>query len=136
MLTIKTYLDRSPIHGLGLFAGEPIPKGATVWAFHAAIDLAYSPDAWESLKQTVTPVCFAELQKYAYKQNGTYYICFDNAQFMNHATAEYNVGNNACDDTMYAMRDIAAGEELLCNYHDFCDADDCNLLLIGAGGTE
>ena len=133
MLAIKTYLDKSLIHGLGLFAAEPVAKGALVWSFNPAVDLAYSAAEWQTLKNSVTPSCFAELKKYAYKQGGKYYICFDNAQFMNHAVAESNIGNNCLDDTMYAMRDIMEGEELLCNYYEFCDADDHNLALIGPG---
>jgi SET domain-containing protein len=33
MLLVKTYLDKSAIHGLGVFAGEVIRKGAKVWRF-------------------------------------------------------------------------------------------------------
>ena len=31
MLLVKTYLDKSPIAGIGLFAAEPIAAGTLVW---------------------------------------------------------------------------------------------------------
>ena len=33
MLLVKTYLDRSPIHGLGVYAAERIRKGTKIWRF-------------------------------------------------------------------------------------------------------
>ena len=42
MLLVKTYLDRSPIHGLGVFAAEFIRKGTRVWRFVESFDRVYS----------------------------------------------------------------------------------------------
>ena len=39
MLLVKTKLNISPIHGIGLFAVEFIPAKTIVWKFHPAIDL-------------------------------------------------------------------------------------------------
>ncbi len=39
MLLIKTKLDLSKIHGIGLFAGEDIPKGTIIWRFNSLIDI-------------------------------------------------------------------------------------------------
>ena len=36
MLLVKTELRSSGIHGLGVFAVDPIPKGELVWEFLAA----------------------------------------------------------------------------------------------------
>ncbi|HWL47120.1 MAG TPA: SET domain-containing protein-lysine N-methyltransferase, partial [Sphingomonadaceae bacterium] len=43
MLLVKTYLDRSPIHGLGVFAAEPIPKGTKIWRYVEGFDRSWSP---------------------------------------------------------------------------------------------
>jgi len=44
MLLIKTYLDKSPIHGIGVFAGEFIKKGTQVWEFNPLIDIILTPE--------------------------------------------------------------------------------------------
>ena len=38
MLKVKTYLDKSSIHGIGLFANQDIKKGTLVWAFTEGVD--------------------------------------------------------------------------------------------------
>ena len=43
MLLIRTYLDHSSIHGLGVFADEFIRKGTKVWRFVDGFDRVYSP---------------------------------------------------------------------------------------------
>jgi hypothetical protein len=42
MLTVKTYLDKSNISGIGLFAGENIKKGTITWKFNPHIDIYFS----------------------------------------------------------------------------------------------
>ena len=37
MLPVGTRFDRSPIHGLDLFADEPIPEGTDVWRLDVAL---------------------------------------------------------------------------------------------------
>jgi len=127
VLLIKNYLDKSPTHGIGLFAGEPIAKDALVWEFNPKVDLEITPEAWAELANSVAAPCFAELRKYAYKEDGRHYICIDNAQFMNHSLDHCNVGNSGCGRYMTASRQIEANEELLCNYFEFCDDDDFNI---------
>ena len=42
MLLVKTYLDKSRIHGLGVFAAQPICKGAKIWRFVYGFDRFYT----------------------------------------------------------------------------------------------
>ena len=49
MLLVKTYLDKSPIHGLGVFAAEPIPKGTKIWRFVEGFDRCYTPKQFAKL---------------------------------------------------------------------------------------
>ena len=42
MLLVKTKLDLSGIHGIGLFANEFIPKDTVIWKFNRLIDLRCS----------------------------------------------------------------------------------------------
>lgn len=130
MLKIKTYLDKSSINGIGIFATEDIPNGKIIWEFNPLIDLAFSAEKWEELKRDISSESFEQIQRYSYKTNDIYYLCVDNAQFMNHSKDAYNISNNSDNDTMYANREIRAGEELLCNYYEYSDEDDDNLILI------
>lgn len=123
MLKINTYLDRSATHGIGIFAAEDIAAGALIWEYNPQVDLTYTPDQWQALQAAVAVPCFTTLERYSYKENDRYHLCIDNAQFMNHSESEYNVVNTA-HNTMLARCDIRRGEELLCNYFQYSDADD------------
>ena len=125
MLNVKTYLDRSLIHGIGLFASQDIKAGTLVWEFNHAIDLAYSPEQWDSLRANTSSQSFRNLLQLSYKEDGYIYICMDNAQFMNHSESRNNVTHYGTSKSrMYALRDIPIGEELLCNYNSYSDQDD------------
>jgi SET domain-containing protein len=127
MLRIKTYLDKSPVNGIGIFAGEDIPRGKIIWEFNPLVDFVYSGEEWDNLTKTISPESLQHVLKYAYKSKGRYYLCVDSAQFMNHNTDSHNIGNNPENNTMFARRNIKRGEELLCNYFEYCDSDDHNL---------
>ena len=49
MLLVKTYLDKSSIHGLGVFASQVIRKGTKVWRFVDGFDRVYSPTQFAKL---------------------------------------------------------------------------------------
>jgi len=127
MLKVKTYLDRSTTHGIGLFAGEDIAAGAEIWEFNPKIDLTFNPAQWDEIMKSLVPAGRDTLRRYSYKENGSYYVCLDNAQFMNHSQDVCNVGNDKGKNIMYALIDIGSGEELLCNYLDYSDWDDAHL---------
>ncbi len=54
MLLIKTYLDtRKILHaGIGLFAGEFIPKGTIVWKFDEGIDMLFTDEEFSNAPET------------------------------------------------------------------------------------
>jgi SET domain-containing protein len=114
MLCVKTRLGQSKIEGVGLFAAEPIPKGTVVWRYDPRFDL--------SLDMRDIPaddtIAREWLMRYGYQQteDPVYIVCGDNARFMNHSD-EPN-----CDDVndeTIALRDIAEGEEITCDYARF-----------------
>jgi SET domain-containing protein len=124
MLKVKTYLDSSTIHGIGLFARQTIKAGSLTWEFNPAVDLVYSLDQWETLKASISMQSFVNLIRLSYKEEGLIYLCIDNAQFMNHSENHDNIITGASKSKMYAARDIDKGEELLCNYLSYSDPDD------------
>jgi SET domain-containing protein len=122
MMLVKTRVGPSAIHGLGLFAVEPIPRHTPVWRFLPEFDRAFSPTglaAWP-------PLARAHLRWFAFvsKTDGHLILSGDHACFMNHASPP-NTGappGAGAPVTTVALRDIAAGEELTCDYFAF-DAD-------------
>ena len=127
MLSVATYLDRSTVHGIGLFAAREIEPGTVVWEFNPAVDLAYTLDQWQALKVSVSFHSFANLRRLSFKENGRIYLCLDNAQFMNHSETNENVAHVLSKDKMEAVRQISRGEELLCNYLSYSDPDDFHI---------
>ncbi len=127
MLKVKTYLDRSRLHGIGLFSGEKIKANQEVWSFQPLVDLVVEPCQWQAMETELAAHSFSQVRQLAYKEDGRYYLCIDNAQFMNHCSAGYNVANLKEGNTMVALRDIEEGEELVCNYFEFCDQDDWSM---------
>lgn len=118
MLLVKTYLDRSAIHGIGLFAGERIAKGTVVWRLEPAIDLQLG----EAQIGALHPVARAQIEKYTYLDRalGTYVLCGDDARFFNHSEAPNCLDYpDAHGGTTVAARDIEAGEELTSDYAAF-----------------
>lgn len=121
MLLVKTFLDKSRIHGVGLFAAEPIRRGTVLWRLEPSIDVQLTAAQIEAL----APAAREQIAKYTYRDRvlGTYVLCGDDARFFNH-----DVDPNCHDHpdgrggTTVAARDIAAGEELTCDYASF-DAD-------------
>ncbi len=128
MITIPTYLDRSTLAGIGIFAKEPLLCGEAVWEFNALVDLKFTPQQWRHLKEQLAVHSFENLRTHSYKEKGFLVLCMDNARFMNHSSDRANVIQDGNIDRMYAARDISAGEELLCDYAEYSDRDDFHIM--------
>lgn len=78
------------------------------------IDIRFSEDAMNVLDENARD----QIAKYSYREeeSGLYVLCGDDARFFNHADAP-----NCIDtaDVTRAIRDIAPGEELTCDYSLF-----------------
>ncbi len=119
MLLVKTRLRASPIHGIGLFADEPIAKGTPTWKFLDGFDFRFPPVILEQL----SPAAREQFLTYTYFQKGVgmYELCSDDARFFNHS----DTPNTMCiqaesgDGLDLAVRDIQVGEEMTCDYKSF-----------------
>lgn len=114
MFRVPTYVSRSSIHGFGVFAAQPIKKGTVVWQFDEGADWILSPEEMAAFPEKLQ----AQMEAWTYQgEDGSYILCSDGAKFMNHSF-EPN-----CDDSGFfqtvAACDIAAGEELTCDYREF-----------------
>ena len=116
MLLIDTYLDKSPIQGMGVFAKNAISKGAVIWRLDERFDRLIEVGVYESMTGPVKNY----LDRYCYpRRSDPRFIVFeaDDARYMNHAD-DPNFGFLS-ESEAAALRDIAAGEELTCDYSIF-----------------
>jgi uncharacterized protein len=121
-MLVKTRVAPSVIHGLGLFAAEAIARGTPVWRFQPGFDRSFSPAQFAALPPLARDhtrwFCFVD------QPSGHVILSGDHACFINHSV---NPSTGAPPDpelpvTTVALRDIAAGEEITCNYFAY-DAD-------------
>ena len=116
MMLVSTYVAASDVEGVGVFAAEPIKKGTLIWRYDPAFDRLV-PASW---LMTETPMMQEFLTKYAYPAHDApdmLVIEIDNGRFMNHTLSPNTDFTRVVEG--YAVRNIKAGEELLCNYAEF-----------------
>ncbi len=122
MLLIETRVQPSPVHGFGLFALQAVPKGTPIWAFQPGFDHDFSPAQFAALP----PLAQAHTRWFCFvnQLDGHVILSGDHACFINHSP---NCNTGAPLDAhvpvvTVALRDIAPGEEITCNYYAY-DAD-------------
>lgn len=119
MLLVRVTVGPSAIHGLGVFAAEPIAAGTVVWRFTPGFDLEVEPAVVESQP----PVPRERLLHYGFvdERLGRYVLCCDDARFLNHAPNPTLVQDLSSErhGVDRAARDIAVGEELTVDYGTF-----------------
>jgi SET domain-containing protein len=116
MLLVRTRIDKSSIHGLGLFSGERILKDTPVWSFSPGFDLDLDPGLLKA-----QPLAFRRrLLHYGYidPRLNRYILCCDDARFINHSEtpnlrSDFSLAPHGVD---ISARDIEAGEELTIDY--------------------
>lgn len=115
MLIVKTYIDKSKIHNIGLFASELIKKDTIVWRM-SKLDMILDKDEFEKLPQTA---------KNFITNHGVWDIneqkiimSFDNDKFINHSLTP-NLSYNRLKKETFANKDIYPDEEITINYYDF-----------------
>ena len=116
MLLVDTYLNKSNIAGIGLFAGQDIIKGTIIWRLNPLIDISFKTlDSLNLSSQTRE-----QFESFTYydKNNDCYILCGDNARFWNHSDSPNcdEPNGNGPSDITTANRDIKIGEELTIDY--------------------
>ena len=119
MMLIRTRVAPSPIHGMGLFTVEPVPRGTPVWRFEPGFDRAFSPEQFAALP----PLAREHTRWFSFVDgaDGQRVLSGDHACFMNHSSSP-NTGvppHSTEPITTVALRDLAAGEEITCDYFAF-----------------
>jgi SET domain-containing protein len=115
MLTIKNYLAEAGKKGVGVFAGEDIKKGQTIWVF----DSNFSKSYHDSDVQKMPAHQQEFIKRYAYTDHANpsvWILDLDNGRFMNH---DDNPNSDYDLKTGWATKDIKKGEEITCDYRVF-----------------
>jgi uncharacterized protein len=116
MMTIPVEIQRSDIHGLGIFAVEKIGKGKVLWSFTPGLDRSVSDYV---IRYGEPKTCqYVKERGYVNPMNPkAWVICVDEAQFWNFPKRgeEANCTLGGVQDgeaLILAARDIEPGEEL------------------------
>jgi len=133
MILIQTRVGLSAIHGCGLFAAAFVPRGTPIWRFLPGFDQEFTPEEWAALPEPAR----GHTRHFCFVRPGDLRVILsgDHACFINHIESP-NTGspvNPTLPVTTIALRDIAAGEEITCDYRAY-DADTAwKLGLVPAG---
>lgn len=119
MNLVKTYLEKSPIEGIGLFAAEFIPKGTLIWKLTEPFDLVLDKNVFDAFlfgsHAKFSDVFRNNLLRYYYEKDGKCVFCGDGARFANHSL---NSNTQSFFDKQFAKTDIRKGDEITCNYSE------------------
>ncbi|MBM3824681.1 MAG: SET domain-containing protein [Verrucomicrobia bacterium] len=135
MILVPARVAPSGIHGNGLFALASIAQGTPIWRFLPGFDQAFSPEAWAALPEPA----LSHTRHFCFVRRGDLHVVLsgDHACFINHSEHPNTGLPHPPDRTLHgggpsgeassavttvALRPIAAGEEITCNYWNY-DAD-------------
>ena len=116
-------LKNSPVHGIGVFAIRPIPKGCrdifsneeTEWIKLPIKEVEMLPEHSRSLIETY---CLFDEENYFVPENG--FKTIDPVIYLNHSSIPNIISIND-GEAFETLTDIAAGQELLVNYTQLAD---------------
>lgn len=116
MLLVKTSIRQSPIHGLGLFAEEDIPAGTLLWRLEPLIDRVIPEADLARLPEQVAE--YVDIYSEYFPELGLLVLSGDNDRYTNHSDSPNTevILPNGPEAHVRALRDIAAGEEITCDY--------------------
>jgi hypothetical protein len=109
MLLVKTYLDISKIHGLGVFAAEFIRKGTKIWHFVEGFDRCWTPRQFARLPKPAQDF----IRHHGYRVDGEILLTADHDHHMNHSDQANTQWRNG---SIVALRNIPKGTEITNDY--------------------
>jgi SET domain-containing protein len=122
MLLIRARVAPSVIHGNGLVACLPIFKDTPIWRFEPRFDHDFSPQEWAALPEPAR----SHSRHFCFVRQGDLHVILsgDHACFINHSDNPNTGAQPGAPHPIVtvALRDIAAGEEITCDYWSY-DAD-------------
>tara|TARA_R110000737_G_scaffold190878_1_gene212443 strand:- start:18 stop:386 length:369 start_codon:yes stop_codon:yes gene_type:complete len=112
MFLIDTYLDKSKIQGVGVFAKENIKKGQLIKEVRPDFEIEFNKDNLPKM-----PLALAKLiDTHAYERElGSKILVMgiDNEKYLNHSN------NPSVNDNGIALKNIKIGDEITVDYKNF-----------------
>ena len=112
MLLVKTYVGKSKVHGLGVFAAQSIRKGAKIWRFVYGFDRFYTRKRLAKLPKPARDY----INLHGYQWGNEILLSMDYDTFMNHSE---NPNTDFHNGFVIARSNIRKGEEITNDYRDF-----------------
>ena len=115
MLLIDTYLDKSKIQGVGVFAKENVKKGEKIKEVRLEFEIEFNSDNLPKMPLALAK--FIDTHSYERELGSKILVMgIDNEKYLNHSD------DPSVDDEGYALKDIKIGDEITINYMDFDDS--------------
>ncbi len=115
MMLIDTYLDKSKIQGVGVFAKENIKKGEKIKEVRPEFEIEFNSDNLPKMPLALAK--FIDTHSYERELGSKILVMgIDNEKYLNHSD------DPSVDDEGYALKDIKIGDEITINYMDFDDS--------------
>jgi len=112
MFLIDTYLDKSKIHGVGVFSKENVKKGDKIKEVRPEFEIEF--DVKNLPKMPLSLAKFIDTHSYERCLGSkTYVLGIDNEKYINHSD------NPSVDDDGIALKNIKIGDEITIDYRDF-----------------
>ena len=115
MMLIDTYLDKSKIHGVGVFSNQNVKKGERIKEVRPEFEMEFHKNNLQAM-----PLALAKLiDTHAYERKlgtGVLVLGLDNEKYLNHSE------DPSVDDDGIALKDIKIGDEITIDYKDFDDS--------------
>ena len=112
MMLIDTYLDKSKIHGVGVFSKENIKKGKRIKEVRPEFEIEFNKENLPKM-----PLSLAKfIDTHAYERclgSDTLVMGIDNEKYLNHSD------NPSVNDDGIALKNINIGDEITIDYKDF-----------------
>lgn len=121
-------IQRSPIHGVGIFAIKKIPKGAKPLHAKRTIKMVAIPEGDIMNNKRIPNAVKAMVASFYAKQDGCFYCPahsfnqIDISYFLNHSSTPNLEAKEARGEMVFiAKRNIKAGEELTSDYDTYSE---------------
>ena len=114
MFLIDTYLDKSKIHGVGVFSKENINKGIKIKEERPEFEIEFNSDNLP--KMPLALANFINTHSYERELGSKILVMgIDNEKYLNHSE------DPSVDDDGIALKEIKIGDEITIDYRDFDD---------------
>ena len=123
MMHIKYKLNKSKLHGIGLFADEYLEKGQLVYTASPILDVNITQRQFYSLDDKEQ----REIKYWGFwdEAKRLWHVDFDSSRFINHSFTPTLIQDPKHKDAyLITIRDVKAGEELTQNYLEFESKED------------